>query len=171
MTILSDGTIRHHLDFPDRDYIKITPSPEDRAIQPASVDLTLGHEFIKSDGTVFSEEGWVLHRGTFLLGTTVERVRIPDNIVGRVEGKSSLGRVGVLVHATAGFIDPGFEGCITLEFSNLSDRPFVLQAGMYICQISFSPLDKPALRPYGHRDLENSYQNQNGVKESKYANR
>jgi len=170
MTILSDGTIRHHLDFPNRDYIRINPHPADRAIQPASVDLKLGQEFIGDDGKIFSSDSVWLHKGDFLLGTTVEKIYLPSWIVGRVEGKSSLGRSGVLVHATAGFIDPGFEGQITLEFSNLSNRSFELKADMYICQISFSPLDKPALRPYGHRALGNSYQNQTGVKESKYAN-
>ena len=167
MTTLSDRSIRYHINTP-LSSLTIQPPPEDQAIQPASVDLRLDNNFIWPTGkTVESDSIW-LHRGSFLLGSTVERIRIPDDMVGRVEGKSSLGRVGVQIHATAGFIDPGFEGNITLEFANLSPSSFELKAGMYICQISFSYLDYPATRPYGNPELGSNYQGQTKTRRSKY---
>lgn len=167
MTILSDRSIRYHINTPLSTLV-IDPSPEDQAIQPASVDLRLDSNFINPDGSTIESDSVWLHRGNFLLGSTVERVRIPDDMVGRVEGKSSLGRVGVQIHATAGFIDPGFEGNITLEFANLSPNSFELKKGMYICQISFSHLDYPATRPYGTPELGSNYQGQTKTRRSKY---
>ncbi len=169
MTILSDRGILSRLSDGE---IEITPNPAEQAIQPASVDLTLGDEFRWPDGREIAPgaDGTVwINPGDFFLGTTVERVSVPADLVARVEGKSSLGRMGILVHATAGFIDPGFMGQITLEFTNLSTRPFQFNSGMYICQISFEELDQPAARPYGHPGLKSSYQGQVGTKESKYA--
>ena len=99
----------------------------------------------------------------FLLATTLERVKIPNNVCARIEGKSSLGRLGLCVHVTAGYIDPGFEGNITLELFNCAPLPIVLTPGMKIAQISFHSMDEPAERPYGHPDLGSKYQGQIGV--------
>jgi dCTP deaminase len=164
--VLCDTSIRRRL---NSDSLIIRPWPSDGAIQPASVDLTLGEGFknVYGDNVVTDEDGSVvLDQGDFLLGTTTERVGIPDDLVARVEGKSSLGRRGLLVHATAGFIDPGFKGQVTLEFYNISPRPFILKPGIFVCQLSFDELDEPAERPYGTDGLGSHYQNQVGVKES-----
>lgn len=173
MTVLSDRTIRNYI---NDNRIGIFPIPADRAFQPASVDLRLASTFLNLDGSErhpIQYEGDSLEcdikPGEFYLGSTVEHIKIPDNLVARVEGKSSLGRMGILVHATAGFIDPGFEGNITLEFANLSDRTFYFEPGMYICQVSFEALNIPAERPYGHPELKSNYQGQDGVKASRYA--
>lgn len=107
--------------------------------------------------------------GEFILGSTVEKVNIPDNVVARVEGKSSLARIGLLVHSTAGYIDSGFNGKITLEFYNLNNRAIILRPGKKICQLSFETLTSPASKPYGHPDLNSKYQNQSGVTESRYV--
>ena len=171
--ILSDRTIRS---FIDSDRIGIDPYPADHAFQPASVDLRLAGVFLNLDGTErypiqYEDDSleYDIKPGEFYLGSTVERVKIPDDCVARVEGKSSLGRMGIIVHATAGFVDPGFEGNITLEFANLSDRVFFFEPEMYICQLSFSMMNMPADRPYGHPELKSNYQSQDGVKASKYA--
>ena len=174
--ILSDGTLMDHLrrsrHYPESDnWIRIDPRPRDQAVQPASIDLTLSNEFANLNGDRQNFPDYDLMPGEFLLGSTIERVGIPADLVGRVEGKSSLARMGILVHVTAGFCDPGFEGRITLEFSNLSHIPFRLTAGMDICQISFEQLDTEALRPYGHPSLNSNYQGQEGTRESKYARR
>ena len=101
--------------------------------------------------------------GDFLLVTTKEKVWLPDDLAARVEGKSSLGRVGLAIHTTAGWIDPGFKGTITLELSNLSKRTLELTVGMKIAQLAFFDMGEPALHPYGHESLGNAYQNQDGV--------
>jgi dCTP deaminase len=116
-----------------------------------------------AEGTAF-----VLHPGEFVLGSTIERIGLPDDIVARVDGKSSLGRLGVLIHATAGFIDAGFNGQITLELSNVATLPIRLWPGMKIGQISFMRLDEPVERPYGHPELGSKYQNQSGPVASEY---
>lgn len=103
-----------------------------------------------------------LASGEFALGTTHERVKLPTDLVGRVEGRSSLGRIGLLVHATAGFIDPGFEGHITLELYNLNPHPLLLEPGTRICQISFHQMSSPAARPYGS-ERGSKYQGQSSV--------
>lgn len=155
--ILSDKTIRARLNDGS---IGIDPAPEDNCIQPASVDLTLGEYFINPS---YSPDRWgdvdqvVLASRTFLLGATAERVRVPADCVGRVEGKSSLARLGLLVHITAGFLDPGFEGNITLEFYNVSEKGIVLRPGMKICQTSFELLDQTCERPYGSFGLNSHY--------------
>jgi dCTP deaminase len=104
----------------------------------------------------------------FCLATTEEYIRVPDDLVARVEGKSSLGRLGLTCHATAGFIDPGFEGRITLELYNMNPNPIVLRPGRAICQLSFMTLTEPAERPYGHPDLGSKYQGQKTTQESLY---
>ena len=109
---------------------------------------------------------FVLHPGEFILAATFESVRIPDNIVGRLDGKSSLGRLGLIVHSTAGFVDPGFEGTITLELTNISNLPITLYAMMPVSQISFMYLSTPAEKPYGGN--RSKYQGQRGPQPSRY---
>ena len=149
------------------------------AVQPASVDIRLDAHFrvfrnhrreyidIREDLEDLTEpesiaegESFVLHPGEFVLGSTIERVELADDIVARVEGKSSLGRLGLLVHATAGFVDPGWRGHLTLELSNVATLPIRLYYGMKIAQLSFQDLTTPADRPYGHPDLKSHYQGQ-----------
>ena len=183
--ILSDGSIRRAL----ADGRLIIDPLEDAQIQPASVDVRLGPDFLVfrnhsvevidpfdrpedlndqihvPDGAAF-----VLHPGEFVLGTTVEAIGLPDDLVARVEGKSSLGRLGLLIHATAGFVDPGWpKGQITLELSNVATLPIKLWPGMRIGQLSFHTLDAAAERPYGHADLNSKYVGQTGPVASQYA--
>lgn len=184
--ILSDRTIRQML---AEKTLSIVPLDDDQ-IQPASVDVSLGSDFrvfgnspyparhvidplaLLDDMTadVTAEEGqpFMLAPGEFVLGTTIETVWLPDDLVARVEGKSSLGRLGLLIHATAGFVDPGFCGQITLELSNVSPFPIKLWPGMRIGQLCFQLLDQKAERPYGHPDLNSKYQNQVGPIASRY---
>ena len=181
--ILSDRTVRKLL---AEGRLQLEPLGDDQ-IQPASVDVRLGREirvfrnhtaeFIDpyaahTDLTELVEipEGspFVLHPGEFVLGSTVERIGLPDDIVARVDGKSSLGRLGILIHATAGFIDAGFNGQITLELSNVATLPIRLWPGMKIGQISFMQIDEPVERPYGHPDLGSKYQGQVGPVASEY---
>ena len=156
-------------------------------IQPASVDLKLGTSFrvfhnhqirhidladpprdLTELVTVADGEEFVIHPGEFVLGRTAERVEMPDDLVSRIEGKSSLGRLGLIVHATAGFVDPGFQGSLTLEITNFNSVPIVLRPGLPIAQLSLMALDAPAERPYGHEDLGSHYQRQTDATESRY---
>lgn len=151
--ILSDRDLRARLATGS---IAIEPLADlDVQLQPASVDLRLGDSFLVGEALsrhrLAPGERFVLAPGEFALGTTIERVTVPDDLVARVEGRSSIGRLAVIVHATAGFIDPGFRGEITLELANLGARPAVLDPGMRICQIVFQLLTSPAERPYGPR--------------------
>lgn len=111
---------------------------------------------------------FVLHPGEFVLGTTYETVRIPPHLAARIEGKSSLGRLGLLVHSTAGFIDPGFSGLITLELSNVASLPIILRPGMPIAQLCVMRLTSPARRPYGHPGLNSKYQGQDTPTASRF---
>ncbi|WP_299523352.1 dCTP deaminase [uncultured Methanobrevibacter sp.] len=131
-----------------------------KRVQPASVDLRLGVELKRINGETiqFNEEGYLLKPGEFILGSTIEYLTIPDDIVARVEGRSSIGRLGVMVHITAGYIDPGFEGNITLELFNCSDKPFKLCYGDCLCQIVFETLSSPCECPYNGK-----YQGDTGV--------
>ena len=151
-------------------------------VQPASIDVSLGTEFkvfvphaegvvdlrapvdITKHVKIPEDNCFVLHPGEFVLGVTEEAISMPDDLVGRVEGKSSLGRLGLIVHATAGFIDPGFRGPITLEMTNLMRLPLVLRPGKLIAQISFYLLTRPAEKPYNGR-----YQNAKTVESSRYG--
>lgn len=182
--ILSDGTIRRLL---AEGRIAIDPLDEAH-IQPASVDVRLGDTFLAfrrhttadidprnvdeslmERVTVPEGSAFILHPGEFVLGTTLERLTLPDDIVARIEGKSSLGRLGLLIHATAGFVDPGWtRGQITLELSNVAPLPIRLWPGMKIAQFSFVQLDRPAERPYGHPALGSRYQGQSGPVGSRY---
>lgn len=166
--ILSDRDIAARLLKGD---LEITPLDDpELQIQPASVDLRLGSNFIvyrlpfvpcidsrdPDAVTAYTEnikiaegKAFVLHPGEFALGSTMERVKIPADLVARVEGRSSLGRLAIVVHATAGFIDPGFEGEITLELSNIGRCPVMLYPGMRVSQVVFQTMLSPAERPYG----------------------
>lgn len=175
--VLSDRTIKIEL---SRGRIVVDPlNPDD--IQPSSIDVHLAdefrvfynnrHPFIDplADQVDLTEvvkstiaEPFVLHPGEFVLGATIERVELPNDIVARLEGKSSLGRLGLLIHSTAGFIDPGWNGRLTLELSNVANLPVLLTPGMPIGQISFSQMTTEADRPYGHHELSSRYQNQEG---------
>lgn len=182
-SVLSDGTIRRLV---DEGVIKIEPW-DPGMVQPASVDLNLGPSFrvfhnfrvpaidLAEPPTNLTEhveladgESFVIHPGEFVLGRTAEFVEIPDDIVARIEGKSSLGRLGLIVHATAGFVDPGFKGTLTLEITNLTRVPIILWPGKPIAQLSFMTLDAPAERPYGHPDLGSHYHGQIEATESRY---
>ena len=173
--VLSDRTIKAEL---SAGRIVIEPLDADD-IQPSSVDLHLGDDFqvfrnsrypyidpgrnqegLTEREFASTEEPFVLHPGEFVLGTTLERIGLPDDIVGRLEGKSSLGRLGLLIHSTAGYVDPGWNGRLTLELSNVANLPIVLTPGMKIGQISFSKMTTPVDRPYGHPGLGSKYQGQ-----------
>ena len=182
-SVLSDGTIRRLV---EQGRIVIEPwHPE--LVQPASVDLKLGDTFrvfhnhrtaaidLREPPTNLTEEipvadgeAFVIHPGEFALGRTEEWVELPDDVVARIEGKSSLGRLGLIVHATAGFVDPGFKGTLTLEITNLTRVPIKLYPGLLIAQLSFMGLDAPAQRPYGSAELGSHYQGQTAATESRY---
>jgi dCTP deaminase len=181
--ILSDRTIREELAAG-----RIVIDPLDEAcIQPSSVDLRLDRLFrvflnhtmpvidVRQDLTdltrlVEIDEGdaFILHPGEFVLGSTYERVAVPDDLVARIEGKSSLGRLGLLIHSTAGFIDAGFSGHITLELSNVANLPITLYPGMKIGQVSFLRMTTPADVPYGSAQVGSKYQGQRGPTPSRY---
>lgn len=141
------------LSYPTLDMRKVSPDHTDL------VDMTRPDQVDGYEGT------YRIAPGQFLLAATNECVRLPNDVVARVEGKSSIGRVGLAVHITAGFIDPGFEGQITLEIANLSPWPIVLRQDMRIAQIAFTVLDSPARAPYGK---VGHYQGQTGPTESRY---
>jgi dCTP deaminase len=182
-SVLSDGTIRRLV---AEGHVRIEPFDE-TMVQPASIDLRLGTSFrvfhnhritaidladpprnLTEHVEVEEDESFVIHPGEFVLGRTQERVELPDDIVARIEGKSSLGRLGLIVHATAGFVDPGFKGTLTLEITNLTRVPIILWPGKPIAQLSFMALDQPAERPYGHPDLGSHYHGQVEATESRY---
>jgi dCTP deaminase len=118
---------------------------------------------------IIPEEPFVIQPGSFCLGSTVETITLPDDIVARVDGKSSLGRLGLLVHATAGYVDPGWTGKLTLELSNQSQMPIALYYGMRIAQISFFEMTTPVDRPYGSAELGSKYQGQTGPTPSRIS--
>jgi dCTP deaminase len=178
--ILSDITIREEIDAG-----RVVIDPFDPAcIQPSSVDLHVDAEFRvfrnnrypfidvkqQQDLTelveVKPEEVFILHPGEFVLGSTLERVALPDDLVARLEGKSSLGRLGLLIHSTAGYVDPGWDGFLTLELSNVANLPITIYPGMKIGQISFFRLTTPAAMPYG--SAGNKYQGQRGPTASRF---
>ena len=181
--VLSDRTIREEIDSG-----RIAFDPFDPGlIQPSSVDVRVDRQFrvfhnarhpyidvrqrmedLTELVTVPDEEPFILHPGEFVLGQTLERVRLPDDIVARLEGKSSLGRLGLLIHSTAGFVDAGFEGNLTLELSNVANLPITIYHGMKIGQLSFVQLSEPASSPYGSDGLGSKYQGQQGPTPSRY---
>ena len=174
--IYSDRSIREAIESGS---IRIDPF-EPTFVQPSSVDLRVGDGFRVFVNHRYSEidprspqedltqlvevgdEAFMLHPGEFVLGSTLERVKLGEDVVARLEGKSSLGRLGLLIHSTAGFIDPGFEGHITLELSNVATLPIAIYPGMKIGQISFYQMTTPAEFPYGSPRLGSKYQGQSG---------
>ncbi len=177
MTVLSDRTIKEELAAG-----RLVIDPLDKNdIQPASVDLHLDRVFrifrvtrrpyvdvrepmedLTELVSIEDDEPFIIQPGSFVLGSTLESVTLPDDIVARVDGKSSLGRLGLLVHATAGYVDPGWMGKLTLELSNQSQMPIALYYGMKVSQISFLRLSTPVERPYGSEGLASKYQGQTG---------
>jgi dCTP deaminase len=184
MSVLSDRTIKEQL---ASGRLGIDPL-DSEAIQPASVDLRLDRSFrvFRSTARPFVDvrepvddltelveirdgEPFVIQPASFCLGSTMETVTLPDDIVARVDGKSSLGRLGLLVHATAGYVDPGWTGRLTLELSNQSQMPIALYYGMRIAQVSFLQLTTPVDRPYGSPELGSKYQGQTGPTASRIS--
>ena len=170
---------------------RVVLDPWDPAmVQPSSVDVRMDKYFRLFDNhkypvidpaadqpeltrlvEVDPGEGFVLHPGEFVLGSTFEVVTLPDDIAGRLEGKSSLGRLGLLTHSTAGFIDPGFSGHVTLELSNVANLPIMLYPGMKIGQLCLFRLSSPAEHPYGSAKYGSRYQGQRGPTPSRsFAN-
>src|SRR5467141_1870007 len=130
-------------------------------VKQAQEELT---ELVEVDG----DEPFILHPGEFVLGSTRERVKLPDDLVARLEGKSSLGRLGLLIHSTAGYVDPGWNGYLTLELSNVANLPITIYPGMKIGQISFFMLTTPAEVPYGSTSTKSKYQGQRGPTASRF---
>jgi dCTP deaminase len=181
--VLSDRTIRRLL---EEGRIRIDPYDES-LVQPSSVDVRVDrffrvfhnarYPFIdvkepQDDLTelveIADDQPFILHPGEFVLGSTLERLQLPDDLVARLEGKSSLGRLGLLIHSTAGFVDPGWDGHVTLELSNVANLPITIYYGMKIGQVSFVQLSEPAERPYGADALGSKYQGQQGPTPSRY---
>src|SRR3954463_10423027 len=129
-------------------------------VKQAQEDLT---ELVQVDGDPF-----ILHPGEFVLGSTLERVRLPEDVVGRLHGKSSLGRLGLLIHSPAGFIAPGWDGHVTLELSNVANLPITIYFGMKIGQLSFVQLTEAAETPYGSGELGSKYHGPQGTTPSRY---
>lgn len=173
--VLSDRTIRAEIAAG-----RIAFDPYDPGlVQPSSVDVRVDRKFrvfhnarhpyidvrremddLTELVTVPGDEPFILHPGEFVLGQTLERVRLPNDLVARLEGKSSLGRLGLLIHSTAGFVDAGFEGNLTLELSNVANLPITIYYGMPIGQISFMRMDGPVETPYGSAEAGSKYQGQ-----------
>ena len=183
MSVLSDRDIRAAL---EEGAVRIDPyDPQD--LQPSSVDLHLDRSFrvfrnnrypyidVRVDQpdltellTIADDEPFILHPGEFVLGQTLEWVELPNDLVARLEGRSSLGRLGLLIHSTAGYVDPGWKGNLTLELSNVANLPIALYSGMRIGQISFFKMSSPVERPYGSPELRSRYQGQKEPTASAY---
>ncbi|HEX9635535.1 MAG TPA: dCTP deaminase [Candidatus Limnocylindria bacterium] len=181
--VLSDRDIRAEI---EAGRIVIDPFiPE--AVQPSSVDLHLDRRFRVFRNSrypyidvrepqpeltelleIADDEPFILHPGEFVLGSTLERVGLPDDLVARLDGKSSLGRLGLLIHSTAGFVDPGWEGNLTLELSNVANLPITLYDGMKIGQISFQRLSSPVEVGYGDARIGSKYRGQRDPTASLY---
>ena len=178
--ILSDWDILQRL---EKGEIKIEPF-DSSCLQPSTVDLHLSEEVRVFDnwqiGVVDVKEktdpsrlvripkgGFIVHPGEFLLGATVEKITLPSDIAAKLEGRSSLGRLGLIVHATSGYVDPGFSGWLTFELSNISRLPIKVYAGMKIAQICFFQMTNKVLHPYGSKNLGSKYQGQKGPTSSK----
>lgn len=181
--ILSDRDIRAAI---EAGRIVIDPfTPE--AIQPSSIDLHVDRRFrvfrnnrypfidVRTDQPdltelveIDPEQPFILHPGEFVLGSTLERVALPDDLVARLEGKSSLGRLGLLIHSTAGYVDPGWDGNLTLELSNVANLPITLYYGMKIGQISFQRMSSPVEVAYGDDRIGSKYRGQTDPTASRY---
>ena len=184
--LLSDRDIKAEI---DQGRASVEPYDEGM-IQPSSIDVRLdrwfrvfeNHRYPHIDPSIEQadltrllepegDEPFVLHPGEFVLGSTYEVVTLPSDIAGRLEGKSSLGRLGLLTHSTAGFIDPGFSGHVTLELSNVANLPIMLYPGMKIGQLCLFRLSSPAEHPYGSEKYGSRYQGQRGPTPSRsFAN-
>ena len=181
--ILSDRSIREEI---SKGRIEIDPF-DDACVQPSSVDLHVDRRFrtfhnarypyidVKAEMPDLTElveveekVPFILHPGELVLGSTLERVRLPDDLVARLEGKSSLGRLGLLIHSTAGYVDPGWDGYLTLELSNVANLPITIYPGMKIGQISFFRLTTAADVPYGSAVRGSKYQGQRGPTASRF---
>ena len=181
--ILSDRDIRAEI---DSGRIVIDPYLPD-AVQPSSVDIHLGNRFrvFRNNRTaiidpradqpeltelveISGDEPFILHPGEFVLGATYERVGLPNDLVARLEGRSSLGRLGLMIHSTAGYVDPGWEGTLTLELSNVANLPIKLYDGMKIGQISFQRMSSPAEVAYGDERIGSRYRGQTDPTASRY---
>lgn len=181
--MLSDRSLRKAL---EAGTIEVDPLG-DNAIQPSSIDLRLAAQFrifrnhtrgiidVKEDLSDLTEllempddQPFILHPGEFVLGSTLERVKVPNDLVARIEGKSSLGRLGLLIHSTAGFVDAGWNGQLTLELSNVASLPITLYPNMKIGQMSFMQMTTPADNPYGSGEVGSKYQDQVGPIASRY---
>src|SRR3954447_2410657 len=177
MAVLSDRDIRAAL---QAGRIRIDPY-DATCLQPSSVDLHLDADFrvfrnnrypyidvraalpdLTELVTIKDDEPFILHPTEFVLGQTLEWVELPDDLVARLDGKSSLGRLGLLIHSTAGFIDPGWDGHVTLELSNVANLPITIYPGMKIGQISFMQMTEPAATPYGASAIGSKYKGQKG---------
>ncbi|MSQ12516.1 MAG: dCTP deaminase [Dehalococcoidia bacterium] len=173
--VLSDRSIREAI---EQKRIVIHPW-DPAALQPASVDVRMDRKLrvfrnmrrpyidvrVPTDDLtelveIQDDKPFILHPGEFVLGSTLEYFEIPDDLVARLEGKSSLGRLGLLIHSTAGYVDPGWKGHLTLELSNVARLPITLYYGMKIGQISYLQLTTAAERPYGSPSLGSKYQGQ-----------
>jgi dCTP deaminase len=132
------------------------------------IDVKEPQEELTEQVEIEEDRAFILHPGEFVLGSTLERVRLPDDLVARLEGKSSLGRLGLLIHSTAGFIDPGWDGHVTLELSNVANLPITIYYGMKIGQISFMQMTEPAATPYGASEIGSKYKGQKGPTPSRY---
>lgn len=185
MAILSDKDIKEYL---NKKKILIETLEDEQQIQPSSVDMRLGDEFkvfkvirkpyidpkdpedvasYMESSIVKKGEAFIIHPNEFALATTQEYVKVPDDLVARVEGRSSMGRLGVTMHVTAGYIDPGFEGKITLEISNIGAMPVALYPGQRVCQIVFETMTSPSEKPYGHPERNSKYMGQKRPESSK----
>ncbi len=184
MSVLSDRDIRAAM---QAGRVRIDPY-DASCLQPSSVDLHLDADFrvfrnnrypyidVRSEQPGLTElvsitdddEPFILHPSEFVLGQTLEWVELPDDLVARLEGKSSMGRLGLLIHSTAGYVDPGWKGNLTLELSNVANLPIALYRGMKIGQISFFKMSSPVERPYGSRELGSKYQGQSEPTESQF---
>lgn len=174
--MLSDTQIRAALNLRE---IIIEPPPRDEDIQPASVDVHLGHKFghlqkknsiyrltDQSDVVYVERDSITLKPGQFVLGQLAESLTLNASHIARIEGKSSVGRKGIAIHVTAGFVDPGWSGILTIEIFNVSDVSYILTPGDPIAQLAFDKLTVPSQRPYGHSELNSHYQRSEGVKGS-----
>ena len=181
--VLSDRHIREALS----DGTVVIEPLADGAVQPSSVDLHTDRYFrvFRNDHTPYIDpkraqedltelvevtdgEAFILHPGEFVLGSTLERVALGTDLVARLEGKSSLGRLGLLIHSTAGFVDAGWDGHLTLELSNVANLPIAIYPGMKIGQISFLKMSSEAEHPYGSKETESKYKGQTGPTPSRY---
>jgi dCTP deaminase len=183
MAVLSDRDIRAAMQAG-----RVRIDPYDAAcLQPSSVDLHLDADFrvfrnnrypyidvrapqpdLTELVSIGEDEPFILHPSEFVLGQTLEWVELPDDLVARLEGRSSLGRLGLLIHSTAGYVDPGWKGNLTLELSNVANLPIALYRGMSIGQISFFQMSSAVERPYGSRELGSKYQGQSSPTASQF---